>query len=41
MTFDQFKEKLEDKQRTGKLQRLGIMTAENPRGMPSSDKEKM
>ena len=39
LTFDQFKEKLEDKQRTGKLQRLGIMTAENPRGMPSSDQE--
>ena len=39
LTFDQFKEKLEDKQKTGKLQRLGIMTAENPRGMPSSDEE--
>ena len=39
LTFEQFKGKLEDKSRDAKLQRLGIMTAENPRGMPSSDDE--
>jgi len=39
LTFEQFKAMLEDKTSTGKLQRLGIMTAENPRGMSSSDEE--
>ena len=39
LTFEQFKAMLDDKSSKGGLQRLGIMSAENPRGMPSSDDE--
>lgn len=38
MSFEEFKNILEDPSRKGGVQRLGIMTAENPRGM-ETDKE--
>ena len=37
MDFTQFKSLLDDRNKKSKLQRLGIMTSENPRGVEAND----